>query len=74
MSEEELIEKLSLLINHSKDDERYTDTIYNEIINLQQRIDKAINYINTSIKPLDTKILNSNEIDTLLEILGNGNI
>lgn len=35
----------------------------------KKRCQLAINYINTSIKPLDTKILNNNEIDTLLEIL-----
>ena len=39
------------------------------IDNLEQKINKAIDYINTSIKPLDTKILNNNEIDTLFEIL-----
>ena len=34
---------------------------------------KVINYINTSIKPLDTKILNEKEINELLNILGDTN-
>jgi chromosome segregation ATPase len=36
MSEEELIEELSSLFNDIENDERYTDTIYRNIINLQQ--------------------------------------
>ena len=48
---------------------KYSMKLWKEKEELQQKINKAIDYINTSIKPLDTKILNNNEIDTLLEIL-----
>lgn len=41
----------------------------NENKELQQRIDKAINYINMCIKSFDTNILNSNEIIRLIKIL-----
>ena len=57
------------VILDSKTYNEYKNTLIKQIEELQQKIDKAIDYINTSIKPLDTKILNNNEIDTLLEIL-----
>jgi t-SNARE complex subunit (syntaxin) len=83
MSEEELIEELSSLFNDIEDDEeRYTDTIFRKITNLQQenkqlkeRIDKAIEYIKENASYgnqekccLDD--LNYYDCDELLEILG----
>ncbi len=56
MSDEELIEKLCLLTtSNSKSDERYTDVIYNYIINLQEenkQLKKAISYYKGFIEPL----------------------
>ena len=50
--------------------ERQEKDIEEIALELQDKIDKAIEYINNCIKSFDTKILNSNEIDELIKILG----
>ena len=53
------------MLNH-----RDIELVLKHIWELEDKIDKAIEYINNCIKSFDTKILNSNEIDELIKILG----